>query len=92
MGFHKDDEKDLDTKSSIASLSFGQARDFVFKHEDNKKKAGSKNIDDVTLTLEPGSLLMMKYPTNRYWYHALPKRKRVLGVRINLTFRSMVLK
>ena len=90
VGYHKDDEKDLDVKSSIASLSLGQPRDFIFKHQDAKLKTSNKAIEDVSLTLEHGSLLLMKYPTNRFWYHSLPKRKRAQGVRINMTFRRMV--
>ncbi len=36
MGEHKDDEKELDPQAPIASLSFGQARDFVLRHQDRK--------------------------------------------------------
>ena len=87
IGEHKDDEKDLESSSPIASLSLGQPRDFYFKHQDTKRK--SRKLDNVKAVLESGTLLMMNYPTNHYWYHALPKRPKVLGVRINLTFRCM---
>ena len=42
MGEHKDDEKDLDACSPIASLSLGQPRDFYFKHQDCRGSTGSK--------------------------------------------------
>ncbi|XP_078596750.1 DNA oxidative demethylase ALKBH2-like [Branchiostoma floridae x Branchiostoma japonicum] len=90
MGEHRDDEKDLVREAPIASLSLGQKRDFIFKHCDARGKSAKRAIDPVKLELEHGSLLMMNYPTNRYWYHSLPVRKKALGVRINMTFRSMV--
>ncbi|XP_078681537.1 DNA oxidative demethylase ALKBH2-like [Branchiostoma floridae x Branchiostoma belcheri] len=90
MGEHRDDEKDLVRDAPIASLSLGQKRDFIFKHCDARGKNAKRAIDPVKLELEHGSLLMMNYPTNHYWYHSLPVRKKALGVRINMTFRSMV--
>ena len=52
--------------------------------------AKRKDLKPITIELEHGSLLMMNYPTNQFWYHSLPKRKRAPGVRINMTFRKMV--
>jgi len=90
MGEHRDDEKDLVTGHPIASLSLGQPRDFIFKHADSRGKNAKRSIDPVKIVLEHGSLLLMKDPTNRYWYHSLPQRKRLSNVRINMTFRKMV--
>lgn len=87
MGEHKDDEKDLCQDYPIASLSLGQARDFVFKHQD--KKRGIRQIDPVSVQLKHGMLLLMHHPTNRFWYHSLPKRAAAHGVRVNMTFRRM---
>ena len=92
MGEHRDDEKDLVHGYPIASLSLGQARDFIFKHTDSRGKNAKRCIDPVKIELQHGSLLMMKHPTNTYWYHALPPRKRLPNVRINMTFRKMVVK
>ncbi|XP_068204394.1 DNA oxidative demethylase ALKBH2-like [Palaemon carinicauda] len=91
MGEHKDDEKELDRSAPIASITLGQPRDFYFKHQDARGR-NKKFIDKVTIVLEHGSLLMMNYPTNNYWYHALPTRKTVHGTRINLTFRTLIQK
>ena len=92
MGEHRDDEEDLVLKSPIASVSFGQKRDFVFRHKDSRgRNAPRKDIDPLKLCLEHGSLLVMRYPTNSYWYHSLPTRKSAPGPRINLTFRTMKL-
>ncbi|XP_070204502.1 DNA oxidative demethylase ALKBH2-like [Littorina saxatilis] len=89
MGEHKDDEKDLADGHPIASLSLGQPRDFYFKHQDSRGKKATRKMDTVKLVLEHGGLLLMNPPTNRFWYHALPKRTRLSDVRINLTFRKM---
>ncbi|XP_077282959.1 DNA oxidative demethylase ALKBH2-like [Arctopsyche grandis] len=89
MGEHRDDESELDSSAPIASLSLGQRRTFVLKHKDARKPGPDKrNVPPVKLELEHGSLLMMNPPTNKIWYHSLPKKKSAIGVRINMTFRK----
>ncbi|NXS58577.1 ALKB2 demethylase, partial [Brachypteracias leptosomus] len=90
IGEHRDDERELVPRSPIASVSFGACRDFVFRHRDSRGKGARRAMKPLTLQLAHGSLLLMKYPTNVYWYHSLPTRKRVLAPRINLTFRKVV--
>lgn len=90
MGKHRDHEKDLVYAAPIASLSIGQPRDFIFKHKDIETAKATRKIDPVKIELEHGSLLLMEWPTNHYWYHSLPVRKKAVNVRINLTFREMV--
>ncbi|GBM29439.1 DNA oxidative demethylase ALKBH2 [Araneus ventricosus] len=90
MGEHRDDEKELDTQAPIASLSFGAVREFAFRHMDSRGKNAKSNIPKQKIDLYPGSLLLMEYPTNKFWYHSLPARKNVFGVRVNLTFRKMI--
>lgn len=82
MGWHGDDETTLAKNGSIASLSLGAERRFFFKHRKTKQQ--------ISLILEQGSLLEMKGETQRFWWHSLPKSKKVLEPRINLTFRTMV--
>ncbi|XP_060080691.1 DNA oxidative demethylase ALKBH2-like [Ylistrum balloti] len=89
IGEHRDDERELVPKHPIASLSLGQPRDFVFKHAQSRGKNATRKIAPVTINLEHGSLLMMNYPTNTYWYHSLPQRKSLSGLRINMTFRKI---
>ncbi|KAF6019212.1 ALKBH2 [Bugula neritina] len=91
MGEHQDDEKDLDLTAPIASLSFGRARDFVFRHESVKlkKKPPLPKTDKIKIELGHGSMLVMNPPTNNHWYHSLPARKNLLGVRVNMTFRKI---
>ena len=81
MGWHADDEPELGARPIIASLSFGQARDFDFRHKLNGKKH--------RINLEQGSLLVMAGNTQRYWMHGISKRTRAMVGRINLTFRMI---
>ena len=81
MGWHSDAEKDLKRNGSIASLSFGAERKFVFKHKSSK--------ETVSVLLEHGSLLEMRGETQLHWLHRLPPAKKILEPRINLTFRTI---
>ncbi|XP_074525468.1 DNA oxidative demethylase ALKBH2 isoform X2 [Halichoeres trimaculatus] len=91
MGEHRDDEKELDPLCPIASVSLGAARDFIFRHRDNRGKQNRRHIEPVKLELAHGSLLLMNSPTNTFWYHSLPARKKIILPRINLTFRRILL-
>ena len=81
-GWHSDDEPELGPRPIIASLSLGAARDFHLRHKKDKTLKHS-------ISLENGSLLMMRGTTQSHWQHHIPKRANVLG-RINLTFRTIV--
>ena len=79
-GWHSDDEKELGINPVIASVSLGQARYFHLRHK-------SDHSLKEKLLLQPGSLLVMKGTTQHHWQHQVPKTKRKIGSRINLTFR-----
>lgn len=79
-GWHSDDEKELGDKPIIASVTFGSERVFHFKHKQDPSQK-------VKLVLKHGSLLLMKGDTQKHWLHQLPKTKKDIGERINLTFR-----
>jgi len=81
MGWHSDNEKEIITNSSIASLSLGASRKFSFKNKETK--------ESVSIELANGSLLEMKGSVQTHWWHALVKSKKVTDGRINLTFRQM---
>ena len=81
MGWHSDNEKEIITNSSIASLSLGANRKFSFKHKVSK--------ETMSIELTNGSLLEMKGSVQTHWWHALLKSKKVTDGRINLTFRQM---
>lgn len=79
VGWHSDAEPELGRNPVIASVSLGAMRRFVFQH----KKRGT----GVALELESGSVLLMCGPTQHQWRHQLPKTRKPVGKRINLTFR-----
>ena len=79
-GWHADNEKQLGINPVIASLSLGAERFFHLKH---KTKPHLKH----KLILKHGSLLVMKEETQHFWLHQIPKTKKQIGKRINLTFR-----
>lgn len=78
-GWHADNEKELGRNPIIASVSFGAERTFQLKHNTLDCK---QNI-----ILQHGSLLIMKGSTQHFWKHQIPKTKKEIGPRINLTFR-----
>ncbi|MEY4358745.1 MAG: hypothetical protein RLZZ631_231 [Cyanobacteriota bacterium] len=80
MGWHADDEPELDDQAPITSLSLGVARDLRFRPRQGAQEA-------FALKLADGDLLVMDPPSQRHWQHALPSRARVAAERINLTFR-----
>lgn len=82
MGWHTDNEKELKKEGAIASVSFGAVRKFAFKHKETQEK--------VELTLDNGSLLVMKGNTQSHWLHRLPPSKKIISPRINLTFRTII--
>jgi alkylated DNA repair dioxygenase AlkB len=82
MGWHSDDEKSLGLNTVIASVSLGAERKFSFRHKDTK--------ETITLLLERGSLLLMKGETQTHWQHSVPKMRKVIHPRINLTFRRFI--
>jgi hypothetical protein len=44
----------------------------------------------ITVPLASGDVLIMSGTTQQHWQHCVPKRKKVLGPRINLTFRNII--
>ncbi|MDN3652160.1 alpha-ketoglutarate-dependent dioxygenase AlkB [Thalassotalea ponticola] len=79
MGWHSDNEKELGQQPVIASLSFGCERSFCLRHN----ITGEKH----QLALKSGSLLIMRGALQQQWQHAVPKSRRPMSGRINLTFR-----
>lgn len=81
MGWHSDNEADLEEAACIASVSFGAERKFMFRHHKMKTT--------ISLNLAHGSLLLMQGNIQQHWQHQLPPMAKVKIPRINLTFRKM---
>jgi alkylated DNA repair dioxygenase AlkB len=80
MGWHSDDEPELERNPEIASVSLGATRRFALQHK--RRKALKHRLD-----LTHGSLLVMAGETQHHWRHQVAKTTKVLEPRINLTFR-----
>ena len=79
ISWHTDAEPELGKNPVIASVNFGETRKFQLKHI----KTGERR----EIELEHGSLLIMQGELQHFWQHQVPKTSKVIGERINLTFR-----
>jgi len=85
MGWHRDGEKEIGPAPAdrwVASLSLGAPRRFALKPDDGGER--------WVRALGEGDLLVMRGTTQTHYRHALPKTKRAVGRRLNLTFRHVV--
>jgi len=82
LNWHADDEKELGKNPTIASVNFGETRDFIIRRNDD-------NSVKITIPLKHGTLLVMSGELQHFWQHSVPKRKTVKGSRFNLTFRQI---
>ncbi|MCP9785331.1 alpha-ketoglutarate-dependent dioxygenase AlkB family protein [Cyanobium sp. N5-Cardenillas] len=83
MGWHADDEPELDPDAAIASLSLGASRTLRFRPRQRD------TAPTLAVELGHGDLLLMDPPTQRHWQHGLPRRLKVASPRLNLTFRRV---
>lgn len=86
MGWHSDDEKELGPEPVIASLSLGASRRFLLRPRTRSAGEGGAT---TSLSLAHGSMLLMKGKSQRRFQHALPRTRRPVGLRINLTYRRV---
>jgi len=82
MGWHADDEPELGVDPAVAIVSLGEARDIQFRF--------GKKGHATSLSLESGSLLIMKPGMQDKLQHQIPIRKNVKGERVSLTFRYLI--
>ena len=81
MGWHSDDEPELGERPRIASVSLGAPRKFRLRRKGEGRSHG--------YWLEPGSLLLMSGTSQRDWQHSIPRTRKPVSIRINLTFRCL---
>jgi len=81
IGWHADDEPELGSDPTIASVSLGVTRKFRLRHKQLKHL--------FELPLSHGSLLIMRGETQQHWVHEIPKETGIDSPRINLTFRHI---
>lgn len=81
VSWHRDNEPELGSTPTIASMSLGSVRRFKFRHLDSKEV--------VSVDLAPGSLVVMSGLSQTCWEHEVPRQAAVSDPRINLTFRQV---
>ena len=77
---HNDTLRELVAGEPIALVSHGSTRRMTIR-----SKTLPRRVLDVDL--EPGSLLVMSYQTQRAYDHAIPKTPEPVGPRISAAFR-----
>jgi len=82
VAWHADNEAELGTNPVIASVSLGATRRFQLKPRRGRGET-------LTLDLPHNSLLVMAGALQHHWIHQVPKTRRPVGPRINLTFRQI---
>ena len=81
IGYHRDNETGWAPNTGFATLCFGAERDFLLRHDETR---------DVTTTRHhDGHVIHLPHPMNSHYQHSVPRRKRVAGTRISLTFRQI---
>lgn len=87
VGWHRDNQKELGLNPTIASVSFGATRRFIFRRYDDFPTK-------VALELADGDLLIMAGETQTFWQHQVPKSSSKIASqlkpRINLTYRFVI--
>jgi alkylated DNA repair dioxygenase AlkB len=81
VSWHDDEDRVPGKNKIVVSVSFGQERQFDIR---NKKE----HSDKYTVLLENGSYILMKGKFQSEWQHRIAKSVRMMGPRINLTFRQ----
>lgn len=83
VDWHADDESEFGPMPVIGSLSLGATRRFDMRRVND-------HAEKIELDLHSGDLLIMRGTTQALWRHRVPKTKKPVGERINLTFRLVM--
>ena len=83
VDWHADDESEFGPMPVIGSLSLGATRRFDMRRVDD-------HAERIELDLHHGDLVIMRGTTQALWKHRVPKTKKPVGERINLTFRTVI--
>ncbi len=88
LGWHSDDNPEIDATMPIAVISLGAEREIWFR------PIGAKGEDSIEKLLLPsGSLLMMEPGMQQAWQHRIPKASfSPCPPRISLTYRGLMKK
>lgn len=87
IGPHSDNTSNLVDGSPIVSISLGGTRKFQIRAKDKKDDSGIIKRD---ITLVHRTVLVMGGKMQEYYTHTVPKTKKPVEPRINITFREMI--
>lgn len=79
MGWHADDEPEMG--NIIGSLSLGATRSFRIRHNVTR--------ETMSFPVGHGTLIIMAGTMQNHYQHEVPKTKKLVGERVNLTFREI---
>lgn len=82
LGWHADKEPELGSDPYLVSLSLGDTRTFKIRH----RKTGETH----RMELNNGSLITMSGKLQQYWRHSIPKTRKPVKTRVNLSFRKII--
>lgn len=83
MGWHADDEPELGPEPVIASISLGSARRFMLRRSDDRSSK-------IEISPAHGSLIVLGGDVQHHWQHQVPRTRKTVGARVNLTFRKVL--
>lgn len=81
IGWHSDNEQQLDKKAPIYTISLGATRTFKIREKNNKKAT-------IDFELRNSEFLIMGGEFQKYYQHHLPQRKKCSNSRISITIRK----
>lgn len=82
VGWHRDNEEWFRSDPFIVSVSLGATRTFNMRNRTRDQKA--------SFDLANGDLLVFSNEHVLDWEHTIPKTTKPVGVRYNLTFRTII--
>ena len=82
VAWHSDDEPELGPAPTIASLSLGATRRFLLRNK--------RTNETIELELAHGDLLVMLGHCQNEFTHCVPRTRKVVARRLNLTFRNLI--
>ena len=85
LGWHSDDEPEMNSAHPIAGISFGQSREIWFKEKSVLDSALTKENKQM---LDKGSLFVMPPGFQEKFVHRIPTASSKSATRISLTFRN----
>ena len=86
IGISPHRDKEMNANTDIAGISLGATRELIMLPPHYNKQ----DTEQISYKLTPGSLYVLKPPTNSHWAHCIEKDEKVKDVRISLTFRYYV--